>query len=58
MFDGNVEGERKNDFFLKEEVSYLVSAYNMNDEVYDRCYQAALTKTYIYVGEGKGKVLH
>jgi hypothetical protein len=48
LFDPDLEIERKNDYFLKEEVSYIMDTYNLTSEEYDECYQASKTKNYLY----------
>ena len=48
LFDPDLEIERKNDYFLKEEVSYIMETYNLTSEEYDECYQASKTKKYLY----------
>lgn len=48
LFDPDLEIERKNDYFLKEEVSYIMDTYNLTSEEYDECYQVSKTKKYLY----------
>ena len=48
LFDPDIEIEKKGDFFLKEEVDYLVSKYQINQETYDRCYKNSKTKKFIF----------
>lgn len=48
LFDPDLEINRKNDYFLKEEVSYIMETYNLTSEEYDECYQNSQTKNYLY----------
>lgn len=48
LFDPDLEINRKNDFFLKEEVGYLKQVYNISDTEYDECYQNSKELKFLY----------
>lgn len=48
LFDPDLEIDRKNDFFLREEVSYIMNRFNLTNEEYDECYKNSQTKKYLY----------
>ena len=56
LFDIDIESEPQNDFFLKEEVSYLVNTYGIDDSTYDKCYQESKSMNYLFVSDGTTKV--
>ena len=39
LFDPAFEGEPVNDFFLKDEVSYIMNTYKYSSKEYDECYE-------------------
>lgn len=57
LFDPDIEIDKKGDFFLKEEVDYLVSKYQINQEVYDKCYEDSKSIKYLFVDETVKKEL-
>ena len=48
LFDPDLEGERQNDFFLREEVDFLVNKYEISQEVYDLCYKNSKNIKYLF----------
>ena len=44
----DIEIERANDFFLRDEVTYLMNTYGLSDEDYDKCYQTAKTREFLF----------
>lgn len=48
LFDPDIEIERANDFFLRDEVTYLMNTYSLSDEDYDKCYQTAKTREFLF----------
>lgn len=49
LFDPDIEIDKKGDFFLKDEVSYLVDKYGIDQETYDRCYENSKLKKFLFV---------
>ncbi len=48
LFSEDIEIVKANDFFLKEEVQYLVSRYNISNSEYDNCVQKANCIKFFY----------
>lgn len=49
LFDPDIEIDKKGDFFLKDEVSYLVDKYGIDQETYDGCYENSKLKKFLFV---------
>lgn len=47
LFDPDLEGERANDFFLKDEVTYIMQTYGYSDTQYDECYANSKVRKYL-----------
>ena len=52
LFDPDVEIERANDFFLRDEVSYLMNKYGISEDTYNNCYELSKTRTYLVGSSG------
>ena len=52
LFDPDVEIERANDFFLKDEVTYLMNIYGINEDTYNKCYELSKIRTYLVGSNG------
>lgn len=52
LFDPDIEGELSNDFFLQDEVSYLMNTYKLTDKEYDKCYENSKVRTYLVGSTG------
>ena len=52
LFDPDVEIERANDFFLRDEVSYLMNKYGISEDTYNNCYELSKTRTYLVGNSG------
>lgn len=49
LFDPDIEKERANDFFLRDEVDYIMQTYGLSDDDYDACYQASKVREFLFV---------
>ena len=47
LYDPDLEGERSNDFFLRDEVNYIMEKYGYTDEDYDACYNNSKVRKYL-----------
>lgn len=47
LFDPDLEGERANDFFLRDEVTYIMQTYGYSDAEYDECYANSKNMKYL-----------
>lgn len=47
LYDPDLEGERANDFFLRDEVDYIMKTYGYTGEDYDECYKKSQVKKYL-----------
>lgn len=47
LYDPDLEGERANDFFLRDEVDYIMKTYGYTDEEYDICYNNSKLRKYL-----------
>ena len=52
LFDPDVEIERANDFFLKDEVTYLMNTYGIDEDTYNKCYELSKIRTYLVGSNG------
>ena len=52
LYDPDVEVEMANDFFLMDEVSYLMNVYGIDEETYNKCYELSKTRTYLVGNTG------
>lgn len=47
LYDPDLEGKKANDFFLRDEVNYIMQVNGYTDEEYDACYNNSKTRKYL-----------
>ena len=56
LFDADIESEQQNDFFLKDEVAYLVETYQIDNDTYDKCYQDSKDMKFLFINNTEKKI--